>query len=38
MGTALKRLNLVVKKRRMNEGVLIILNVEKAKEKMKIFK
>lgn len=38
MGRALKRLNLVVQKRRVGEGIQVILNVEKAKTKEEIFK
>lgn len=38
IGRALKRLNLIAKKRRFGEGISIILNVEKAKEKLKMFK
>ena len=38
MGKALKRLNLIGKKRRMGEGVEVILDINKAKEKMQIFK
>jgi len=36
-GRALKRLNLVINKRRINSGVEVMLNVQKAKEKLKIF-
>lgn len=38
MGRALKRLNLIGQKRRVGEGVEVILNFEKAKEKMNIFR
>lgn len=37
-GRALKRLNLTIQKRRLSKGVEVILNVAKAKEKLKIFK
>jgi hypothetical protein len=37
MGRALKRLNLIIDKRRMGEGVEVTLNIEKAKEKIKMF-
>lgn len=37
-GRALKRLNLVVDKRRVPSGMMVLLNVAKAKEKVKIFK
>jgi len=37
MGRALKRLNLVKEKRRVSEGIEVILNTEKAKEKMRMF-
>jgi hypothetical protein len=37
-GRALKRLNLLKDKKRMNFGMLIILDVEKAQEKIKMFK
>lgn len=36
-GKALKRLNLTLEKRRMGAGIEVILNVIKAKEKLKIF-
>lgn len=38
VGRALKRLQLVVKKRRVSDGIEVILNIEKAKSKMEIFK
>ena len=38
MGKALKRLNLVGQKRRTGQGVEVVLNIEKAKEKLAIFK
>lgn len=38
MGRALKRLNLVVDKRRVASGRMVLLNVPKAKEKTRIFK
>lgn len=38
MGKALKRLSLIVTKRRLGEGIEVMLNVEKAKQKMLIFK
>lgn len=38
LGIALKRLSLVLDKRREASGILVILNVVKAKEKLKIFK
>lgn len=38
MGRALKRLNLIIDKRRMNTGMFVTLNQSKAKEKLKIFK
>lgn len=38
MGKAFKRLNLILNKRRVASGRLIMLNVAKAKEKLKIFK
>lgn len=37
-GKALKRLNLIISKRRLSFGIEVILNVPKAKEKLKIFK
>ena len=37
MGRALKRLKLV-KEKRKSSGILVLLNIEKAKEKIKIFK
>jgi hypothetical protein len=37
VGRALRRLSLVIEKRRIGEGIQVILNIEKAKEKMKIF-
>ncbi len=37
-GRALKRLNLIREKRRVGRGVSVILNIEKAKEKIKMFK
>lgn len=38
MGRALKRLNLVTSKKKVNVGRQVTLNVDKAKEKLKIFK
>ena len=38
MGRALKRLNLIKEKKRVGRGVSIILNIEKAQSKIKIFK
>ena len=38
MGRALRRLNLVLKNRRLSEGVEVILDTEKAKSKLLIFK
>lgn len=38
VGRALKRLNLVGSKKRVASGILVLLNVDKAKEKIKIFK
>lgn len=38
MGRALKRLNLVKEKRRMSEGMQVVLNVEKAIKKLEMFK
>lgn len=38
LGLALKRLNLIVDKKRKNQGVEYYFNVEKAKNKLKIFK
>ena len=38
MGKALKRLNIILDKRRLASGIFVILNKEKAKEKLKIFK
>ena len=38
MGRALKRLNLIVDRRRIGQGIEVTLNIEKAKEKMKMFK
>lgn len=37
MGRALKRLNLIKNKRRLGEGREVVIDVEKAKEKMRIF-
>ncbi|MEI6849706.1 MAG: hypothetical protein WCK29_01580 [archaeon] len=37
-GLALKRLSLVTWRKRVNKGVMILLNVDHAKEKLKIFK
>ena len=37
-GRALKRLNLVKEKRRMGQGIEVILDIAKAKEKLKMFK
>ncbi len=38
LGRALKRLNLIVDKRRITRGVEVILNIPKAKEKIKMFR
>ena len=38
VGRALKRLGMIVDKRRMKEGIEVVLNVDKAKEKIKFFK
>lgn len=38
VGRALRRLNLIMKKRRVSQGVEVILNIEKAKKRMDIFK
>jgi len=38
MGRALKRLNLIIEKKRIGEGIQVLLNVPKAKEKMSIFR
>ena len=38
MGKALKRLNLIAEKRRIGEGIEVKLDVEKAKQKMEMFK
>lgn len=38
IGKALKRSNLILDKKRMNSGIFIILNVAKAKNKIKMFK
>jgi len=38
MGRALKRLNLIQHKRRTNQGVEVMLNVNKAQEKIRMFK
>jgi len=38
MGVALKRLNLIKDKKRTNKGVSVLLDVEKAKEKIRMFK
>lgn len=38
VGRALKRLNLIIQKRRLGNGVQVMVDVEKAKEKIKIFK
>lgn len=38
MGRALKRLNLIKEKKRINRGVTVILNIEKAQEKIRMFK
>ena len=38
LGKALKRLNLIVEKKRMHDGRYVMLNSEKAREKLKIFK
>jgi len=37
IGQALRRLNLIINKRRTGQGVEVILNIDKAKDKMKIF-
>jgi hypothetical protein len=37
MGRALKRLNLILEKRRVKEGISVILNIQKAQTKLKIF-
>ena len=37
-GRALKRLNLIIDKKRKRSGIEIMLNIPKAKEKIKIFK
>jgi hypothetical protein len=37
-GRALKRLNLIIEKRRLGRGVEVIVNVVKAKEKIRLFK
>lgn len=38
MGRALKRLNLIKQKRRLNRGIEVILDIKKAQEKIKMFK
>jgi hypothetical protein len=38
MGRALKRLNLIIKKQRASRGIEVMLNIDKAKEKMVHFK
>jgi hypothetical protein len=38
IGRALKRLSLIIQKRRTEEGIEVILDVEKAKEKLQMFK
>jgi hypothetical protein len=38
VGRALKRLNLVIEKRRLGQGIQVILNIAKAKEKMGLFR
>lgn len=38
MGSALKRLNLIIDKRRMGNGIEVTLNIKKAQEKMEMFK
>lgn len=38
IGIALKRLNLIGKKRRLGQGIEVILNIKKAAEKIKMFK
>jgi len=38
LGRALKRLNLILERRRLASGIFVIVNVLKAKEKLKIFK
>lgn len=38
MGRALKRLGLILDKKRMNYGRLVVLNISKAQEKIKMFK
>ena len=37
LGRALKRLNLIIDKRRLGQGIEVILDTEKAKEKLKVF-
>ena len=38
MGKALKRLNLILDKKRNNKGVIVMLNIDKAKLKQELFK
>lgn len=38
LGKSLKRLNLILEKKRMNNGVSVVLDVAKAKDKIKMFK
>lgn len=38
LGRALKRLNLIIDKKRMSSGIFVIVDIKKAKEKLKIFK
>jgi hypothetical protein len=38
MGRALLRLQLIIQKRRLGEGVEVLLNIEKAKQKLEMFK
>lgn len=37
-GRALKRLNLIIKKKRLGEGIEVMLDIEKAKKQMEMFK
>lgn len=38
MGKALKRLNIIIEKRKMSRGFEVVLNIAKAREKIKMFK
>jgi hypothetical protein len=38
MGRALKRLNLIIDKRRIAKGIEVTLNIEKAEQKLSMFK